>query len=285
MPIRTIICNFLIYSTLLISLNNFIVGKTRIWPVGHLGFFGLGMFIVGILSIKLCINFWIAVGVAIIVGSITAIVLVIFAKKLKEDFFVVASIAICSIIYTGQEAIKPGGYESDRALTNMDPLILILIWFLIVIFFAGRFYRTPLERILSLVRHDKNLAKVLGISPDYYNSGCLIIGSVLATITGCLYSSNIKATDPEMATLYGSFLIFALVIFGGLNSILGSIIGAAMISLVPEVLSEILKRIGLFDPDEVMKFIVGIMLVIFLIWRPQGILGKNGYFFDKKQII
>lgn len=274
---EALISKFLLYGALIISLNNYILGKTKLWAVGHIGFFGIGMFVSGHLLEYSDYNIISVLGICIILGISFALLLSFFSFKLQEDFFVIASVAFCLFVYYIQEAIHFGGYSEIEIFFNnsifnsnwIKIITLLLPWFLITIVISKLIFNDRLTRILKTIKQDNDLAKSYGLSPNLYNTFCFLIGSTIATTTGWFYTIYWGNTDPSIVTLFEGIFIFSVIIFTGIDSIRGSLLGTIYIVIVPFIITELLKRLKLpfsFDVDIMMKLILGIMFVYFIIF-------------------
>src|ERR1051325_5399172 len=94
----SITANFILYTLLLLSLNNFIVGKTSLLPVGHLAFFGIGAITIGILVSDCGLSPWLALVIALLVGILVSLVVGLTTLRLDSDYFILLSIALCEIV-------------------------------------------------------------------------------------------------------------------------------------------------------------------------------------------
>jgi branched-chain amino acid transport system permease protein len=103
------------------------------------------------------------------------------------------------------------------------------------------------------------------------------LGSGFAGIAGSLYSSYVHFIDPHTFGLSTSILILCMVVLGGIGSIPGSIVGASILTALPEFLRLVIKQIpGISDKyPEFQTLAYGLLLVLIIILRPQGILGKS----------
>lgn len=150
--------------------------------------------------------------------------------------------------------------------------MLVLFFDILSFIFLWRIVDSPFGRLLKGIREDEKAIQMLGINTVKYKIIVFMVGAGFAGLAGALYTHYITFIDPSSFTIMESITILLMMIFGGMASISGSIIGA--ISLV--VLPEILRFLGL--PSSIAaplrQMIYGLLLVILMIKRPQGLIGK-----------
>jgi branched-chain amino acid transport system permease protein len=292
--LASITANFILYTLLILSLNNFIVGKTSIWSIGHMAFFGIGALTSGMLIIDWNISAWIALVVSLLFGLLISLVIGLTTRRLAQDYFIILSIGVCEMVRVVSINLKgPSGITGiprpkllGISLENdwiFIALILLPI-FVAIIFLAIRFSNSPLERICSLVRQNEEVAKLLKISPIYYKIGCFCIGSSISCLTGVLYTFFSRSTDPSIITIYQSILLFAMVLFGGINSIKGSIVGGVMIVAIPRILEYFINNpLASYYSAQIIQLVYGVLLILVIRFVPQGLMGTSRNWFYTAQ--
>ncbi len=127
-------------------------------------------------------------------------------------------------------------------------------------------------RVLRTIREDENAIQVFGYNTIYYKLTIFVIGSMMAGIAGSLYASYMSFVGPTMFMLRESIFIFVIIIFGGLADLRGSIVGAFLLILLPEVL----RFVGMPDnvAAQMRQVMYGIILMLLMLYRPQGLVGK-----------
>jgi len=284
--LSSIIGSLLLYTLLIISINNFIVGKTSLWPVGHIGFFGIGGFLTGVFIIDAALNPWLALILSLLGGLAISVLIGVITIRLRSDYFVIFSIAFCEIIRSSTIYLKgPAGMRGIErpGLMGIDLgndwyfiFLVLLPVFLGTVFIAYRFYRTPIERIFALVRNHEYVARLYTLSPNYYKIGTFILGCSIATIVGGLYTLFTRSTDPSTITIYQSIMVFAMVIFGGINSIRGSIIGGLMIIIIPKILEYSINHpLSTYYTAQIVQLMYGLLLIVIIRFMPGGIMGES----------
>lgn len=273
-----------IYSILAVSLN-VIVGYSGILSVGHAAFFGIGAYTSSILSLKLGFSFLFSTAA----GSLLALLLSIFiglpALRLKGDYLLMATLGFCAIVQTifvqwksvtnGPEGIMDipkANFLSFKFDSNESYLLLTLFFLSITVFVINRLEKSPFGRILMAIREDDLVASTTGRNTAKFKVTSLAIGAFFAGIAGSLYAHFLSYIDPVSFTVEESILIFSMLILGGIGSISGAVLGAAILVILPEFF----RFLGL--PPSISlplrQVLYGSALVLLMIIRPQGLLGK-----------
>jgi branched-chain amino acid transport system permease protein len=131
---------------------------------------------------------------------------------------------------------------------------------------------SPFGRILRSIREDEIASQALGKDTVKHKLLVFIIGAFFAGIAGSLYAHYITFIDPSSFTVMESIAILLMVIFGGMGSIQGSIVGAVILVIVPELLRFFGMPSSIAAPMR--QMIYGLVLVLLMIKRPQGIMGR-----------
>lgn len=151
-------------------------------------------------------------------------------------------------------------------------LLLVLIFVAITIFICNRIVNSPFGRVLRSIREDETASEALGKDTNKHKLMVFIIGAFFAGIAGSLYAHYITFIDPSSFTVMESITVLLMVIFGGMGSISGSIVGALILVIFPELLRFLGMPSSIAAP--IRQMIYGLLLVILMIKRPQGIMGK-----------
>jgi branched-chain amino acid transport system permease protein len=272
-----------IYIILTLSLN-LIVGFTGLPALGHAAFSCIGAYTSSLLALNLGLSPWIGLFVGAFFASLSGIVIGYPAVRLKGDYLALATFGLGVIVYSiaknwvsltrgpmGLPGI-PGfsffGYEFSKI---WHYLILILFFVLITIFVINRIVNSPFGRVLRSIREDEIASQALGKDTNRYKLIVFVIGAFFAGIAGSLYAHYITFIDPSSFTVMESITILLMVIFGGMGSIQGSIVGAVILVFVPEFLRFLGMPSSIAAP--LRQMIYGFLLVILMIKRPQGIMG------------
>ena len=276
-----------IYIILSLSLN-LIAGYTGILSMAHAAFYGIGAYITALMALNFNSPFLLNLFFAVIGSSILGALVGIPSLRIKDDYFIIATFAFQIIIFsilnnlvsfTGGPMGLPGIPQpvifGIKISSHLSFLILTAILCVITYFICNRIVKSPFGRILKAVREDEVFAKSLGKNVSVYKVKIFMISSGLAAISGVLYATYITYIDPTSFTLMESIFIISIVIIGGAGNLKGSIVGAIVLVMLPEIL----RFVGLPNSvaANIRQMLYGGLLVVFMLWRPQGFIGEYSF--------
>jgi len=289
-----------IYVILTLSLN-LIIGFSGQVSLGHAAFYGIGAYISSILVVNFSAPYVVALVFAAIGAGIFGVLLGIPTLRLKDDYLAIVTLGFGLILVVAALNIDYLG-GTDGFMGIPSPIIcgvkfgtkarflgISALLAILTILFMYRIKASRIGRALSAIRDDETVAQVIGINTTRYKVMVFGVGSAFAGIAGSLYSSYVHFIDPHTFGLSTSIVILCMVVLGGIGSILGSVVGAAILTFLPELLRLVIKGIpGISDkfPD-FQTLAYGLLLVIIIIMRPQGLLGRSkaGRKFSLKSMI
>jgi branched-chain amino acid transport system permease protein len=273
-----------IYIILTLSLN-LIVGYTGLPALGHAAFFAVGAYVSSLLALNFGISPWIGLIMGASFAALTGVVIGASSLRLKGDYFALATFGFAFIIYSitknwvsvtrgpmglpGIPGFSIFGLSLDSTFSY---LILVFVFVLITIFIIRRIVDSPFGRVLKSIREDEIAAEALGKDTLKHKLLAFVIGAFFAGIAGSLYAHYISFIDPSSFTIMESILILLMVIFGGMGSIKGSIVGATILVVFPELLRFLGMPSAIAAPTR--QMIYGLILIILMIKRPQGLMGR-----------
>lgn len=274
------------------------VGFTGIYNFAQAGFMAVGAYAMAILITTAHLSFWLSLPLAAAVAVGFAIVIGIPSLRLRGDYFAIAAIAFSETIrYAIQNAgsLTGGtqgllGFDTEwqtlapKIMTALhipadDYLVPLLIvgWgvFVIVLVVLVLLQRTPWGRVLRAIRDDEDAARAVGKRVFVYKLQSLAIAAVLASLAGYIFALDLSFLSPDEFLPDTTFIAFTMLLIGGLGNYVGVAVGAVAM----EVLLEATRSIGLSLSDSQfasLRFmIVGALLVLIVVVRPQGLLGKR----------
>lgn len=277
-----VICG--IYSILTLSLN-LVVGYTGLVSLGHAAFFSIGAYISALLALNLGISPWIGLIAGACGAAVFGVIIGMPSLRLKGDYLALATFGAGMIVYSiaknwvsltrgpmglpGIPGFSVFGFSLDSTWLY---LILVIVFTLVTVFVLQRLVSGAYGRVLRSIREDEIASETLGKYVAKYKLQVFVVGAFFAGIAGSLYAHYITFIDPSSFTVMESITILLMVIFGGMGSIKGSLVGAIMLVLFPEMLRFLGMPSSIAAPTR--QMIYGLLLVVFMIKRPQGLLGK-----------
>ena len=289
---------FAIWAMLSVSLN-LVVGFTGLLSVGHIGFFGIGAYSMAILSSDPAYEqlrteaiptfawpFFAALPVSVALAGLVAIVVGIVFNRFRDDIYVLVSFGFAIIAFNVflnwrsltrgafgiHEIARPeiGGWMFDGEL---EFLLLMLVFLGLVMLVSWLIVTSSFGRVLTAIREDEQAIEVFGYRVTHYKLAVWVISAMMAGLAGGLFASWASFIDPFSFILLESILLVSIVILGGLASIWGSLLGAMAFVLLEEGM-----RFLPFLPNEhigqARQVILGILLVLLMLFRPQGLVGR-----------
>lgn len=273
-----------IYLMLSYSLN-LIVGFSGLFSLCHAVFYGIGAYAATLLMMKANFGFLPAISASMIITGLFALAVGIPALKFRGDYFAIVTLGfqmiVFSILYNWISFTRgpygiPGiarpviaGFEFNSLpayllLTSLFLLITSAILFII--------YDSPFGLALKALRDDEMAAKGLRKSPMHMFIYAFVIAGMVASLAGGLYATYVTYIDPTSFTLDESIYILTILLIGGAGNKTGPFVGAVIMVLLPEAL----RFLGLPDTiaANVRQMLYGLMLILLMFLRPQGIAGE-----------
>lgn len=272
-----------IYIILTLSLN-LIIGFTGQPSLGHAAFSCIGAYTSSLLALNIDLSPWIGLVTGACMASILGIVIGYPAVRLKGDYLALATFGLGIIVYSiaknwvsltrgpmGLPGIPGFSVFGFQLFGILSYLLLVLAFVVITIFVINRIVNSPFGRILKSIREDEIASEALGKDTTRHKLLVFIIGAFFAGIAGSLYAHYITFIAPSSFTVMESIAILLMVIFGGMGSITGSIVGAIVLVVFPELLRFLGMPSSIAAPMR--QMIYGLLIVVLMIKRPQGIMG------------
>jgi len=266
-----------IYSILVNSLN-LVLGFTGLLNLGHVGFFGIGAYTSAILALM-----GVPIPLAMLCGGLLAAlsgaILSLPTTRLKGDYLALATLGFTFImgsIARNWTSLTRGalGIPGIPKIASTNTLFLTIVVILAVAsyFVLSFIVKSRFGKTLQAIRDDELAAAALGKNTFLHKTLAIAISAFFAGIAGGLFAHYITFIDPSIFGLSDLILLFSMVIVGGLASLPGSAIGTAVVFLIPEPLRFIGFPSSVIGP--VREMIFALILLLILIYRPKGIMGK-----------
>jgi branched-chain amino acid transport system permease protein len=284
--------------TLGLQLN---VGFTGIINFGQAGFMAVGAYSMAILVTKAGLSFWLAMPAAIAIAMAFGLVVGLSSLRLRADYFAIATIAAAEIVrYTAQNArgLTGGnqgllGYDDTwNDISNSmqgwlesagwsDPEtlfpLLIVVWVVAGLAILALHYaqRSPWGRVLRAIREDEDAARALGKNTLAYKLQSLAIAAALGALAGFFYALELSFIHPTQFDPLFTFIGFGVLVLGGLANYWGVAVGSIIMWTILEG-SRFVKLPMSTEHVAAARFmLVGLILILLMAFRPQGIFGKR----------
>jgi|UniRef100_A0A7C3ZBP9 branched-chain amino acid transport system permease protein len=266
-----------IYLILAVSLN-LIIGYAGQVSLGHAAFYGIGAYASTLTAMSLGFPYPLAALAAMMVSGLCGLALGLPTLRLKEDYLAIVTLGFGVIIDLFMRNLEITG-GPDGIVGVPSPvilgisfrpptlyLLLVALAVALTLLFTYLLVNSYHGRALRAIRDHEVTAQVMGINSPAYKVAIFALAAALAGLAGSLFAHYIRHINYESFGLHTSILIVCMVVLGGMGSILGSAVGAVILTILPETLRQF---------QAYQDLIYGGLLVALLILRPQGILGKG----------
>jgi len=288
----------LIYVMLGLGLN-VVVGLSGLLVLGYGGFYAIGAYTFALLNHYYGLGFWQSLPLAGMVAAAFGLLLGFPVLRLRGDYLAIVTLGFGEIVrilllnnteltggpngisqipkptFFGLEfsrSVRDGGWGTFHEFFGMkyDPgdriIFLYLVALLLVVitlFVINRLLRMPLGRAWEALREDEIACRSLGLSPTRIKLTAFTISAAFAGFAGCLFAARQGFVSPESFTFAESAFVLAIVVLGGMGSQFAVILAAILLVVSREMMR---------DLNEYSMLVLGGLMVLMMIWRPQGLL-------------
>ncbi len=245
-----------------------LTGYTGLFSIGHAAFMALG----GYAAAYVYMNLHVPYGISILFGGVFAglcsliIGFPTFRSKLTGDYFAIATFGFAEAIrlLLNNTYTSLGGAFGFTGIPQLTTLPVVLISVVLAVYFAHSFVTSQFGKNCIAVKQDEVAAQMMGVNLLQTKLIALFISAFFAGVAGGLFGFYMAYLVPSMFTATRSYDLLAAVVFGGMQSLIGPAIAAFVLVAVPELLRFF---------TEWRLIIYGLLFVIIMIFKPQGLLG------------
>jgi branched-chain amino acid transport system permease protein len=267
--------NIIGINTLLVVGLNLLLGYAGQISLGHAAFFGLGAYTTGILTATYGVNPWLALPAGLVVAGAAAFLVGVPALKLRGYYLGMATLGFGIIVYIffNQAQHLTGGPSGLSGIPNLSLFgfalntperLFLLIWPVLGVIFlvSANLVNSRLGRALRALHDSEAAAQSLGVNTFRAKLLIFIWSALYAALAGSLYAHAMNFVEPTTFSFMFSIKLVTMVVVGGMASIWGSLLGAALITILPELLT-------VFHDYEMIIF--GAILMVVIIFLPRGL--------------
>lgn len=295
----SIITTIGIYAILSLSLN-LLIGYTALLSLAHIAFFGIGAYAVAVATSTPDLlqhlpaflpypgwqpGFGAGMAIGLEVTTLIALAVGFVMNRFGGDIYCIATMGIGIIAYTfflnaanitqgplGIAGVVPPSVFGLSLDTPARYMGFVWFWVAVVWLLCFGITRSPFGRILTSIREDELTIRQFGYYTPWYKLINFVLSAWMATLAGGLFACHLQFVDPSSFIMAESIFVVTMVILGGLASLKGSFMGAIVMVMLPEIL----RFLGA-PPEyaaQLKQIIFGMLLILLMILRPQGIFGK-----------
>ena len=269
----------ILFSVVLATSFNLIVGYAGEFPLGHMAFLGIGAYTAALLASRFGMPIYITVPAGGFVAAAAGLAIGAITLRLRGPFFVIITLCFAEVLRlvannwvaltNGPMGIsgipKPPWIEVQNALgQKMSFYYVALIVAAIVLYLAYRFVYSNIGRAAVAIRENRFVSQSVGISPFYYALVTFILGAMMAGLAGSFYAHYISFVGPEVFGFSFMASTIIMVLLGGKGTLVGPVVGAIVAVLLEEYLR---------DFKELRLSIFGAIVIAVVLFMPRGLMG------------
>lgn len=250
---------------------NLITGFTGQLSLGHATFMGIGAYGATLFTLKLQFPFILSILVGALIAAFFGFIIGVPTLRLRGDYLAIATLGFGEIIKNILLNMEiTGGPMGLRGIPKVTNIYIVITSVVLVTFSLNRIMHSRVGKSFIAIREDELAAEAMGINTTRYKILSFTIGAFYAGIAGGLYAFFFRYINPTDFGFMRSIEILCMVVLGGMGNTYGAMLGAAIITVLPELLRSLSPTISQYR-----MVIYGITLVVLMIVRPQGILSLD----------
>ncbi|MDB5104980.1 MAG: hypothetical protein JWP91_2669 [Fibrobacteres bacterium] len=272
-----------------LNLTNGIAGQ---FSIGHAGFFAVGAYVAASVSyyggsaIRAAVSFippmgqdavvlLIALAAAALATALAGLIVGIPSLRLRGDYLAIVTLGfgeIIRVLILNIDAV--GGARGFSGIPKLSNFFWVYLMAVATVVTVWNLVRSTYGRAFLAIRENEIAAQAMGIDVTRHKVLAFVIGSMFAGMAGCLFGHYTMYLHTNSFTFVKSFEIIIMIAIGGLGSIEGAVLGAVLLTVLPEAFRGF---------DSYRMIIYSLALILIMIYRPQGILGQKSLFGKKRR--
>ena len=260
---------------------NITVGLAGLLDLGYVAFFAVGAYTYALLNTVFGLDFWVCLPLGGLVGMLFGVLLGFPILRLRGDYLAIVTLGFGSItkivienweeVFNGAKGIanidRPGlfGMEMTIGAATVYTYYLMIGLVILTIFVTNRLKDSRIGRAWLALREDEIACVAMGIDMARTKLSAYALGAFWAGLVGVIFAARNTYINPNSFTFMESALVLSIVVLGGMGSIIGVIIAALVLILLPEYLR---------DVGEYRMLVFGAVMVLMMIFRPEGLIAN-----------
>jgi branched-chain amino acid transport system permease protein len=302
------IMNLAILFTLLSLGLNIVVGYAGLLDLGYIAFYGVGAYTYALLAspqFDVHLPFWVILPIGALVAGVFGVLLGAPTLKLRGDYLAIVTLGFGEIvrIFFNNLAQPINITNGPQGISRIDPFrlgdfsfnqsetlfglnfsgpikyyYLLLLVLLAVVVINLRLQDSRIGRAWQAIREDEVAAGAMGINTTHVKLLAFAMGASFGGIAGGMFAAIQGFISPESFVLVESIMVLSMVVLGGMGNIWGVILGALLLSFVPEILRHTVEPLqrslfgkSLIEPEVIRMLLFGLALVLMMLFRPAGL--------------
>ena len=247
-----------------------LTGFTRLFSFGNAGFMSIGAYTAAILTVRYHVNFLIAIVIGAAFAGLIAWLLGSLTLKLHGDYFLITCLGFgeCVRVLFNYTKDLTGGSAGFPGVPNYTSMLFALASTVLAFFIAWRFIHSKYGRNLTSIRENELAAEAVGINAFRSKRMSFTFSAIYAGWAGALYAGYLMYVVPSSFNLAKSCELITTTVIGGLGSLTGSVLGAILVTLLPEVFRSLANY---------RMLLYGIAVVLIIMFKPSGLYGYKEF--------
>lgn len=266
---------------LLASGLNIVVGYCGLLDLGYIAFMAVGTYTAGIIAKSFELPLIFTIPAVLVMTILAGLIIGAPTLRLRSDYLAIVTLGFGEItritannltitggpsgIFGIPGLLKIGDFDLQQPAVFYYVTVLVVAGFVLA---AARLGKSRLGRAWRFVREDEDAAEAMGIHTYHVKLLAYIFGAIWGGFGGILFAAHLSAVSPQSFIFLQSALVLMAVVLGGMGNMRGVVIGALVISLLPELLRDLAAY-------RYLAF--GLLLVVVMVFRPQGFWPTRGY--------
>lgn len=275
-----VLVNAGIFAILVLGLN-VMTGYCGLLNLGYAAFFAAGAYTYALLNVNLGWSFWVSLPACILSAAVFGFILGCCVLRLRGDYLALVTLGFGEItritlnnldfltggpngLNVSHPAIGIMAAKFDFGICSWPYYYLVLLGIGITIIIVVRLSRCRLGRAWLAIKEDEVAASCMGISTAKLKLLAFCVSAAIAGLAGWLFAGKQGFVSPDSFDFITSIMLVAMLVFGGMGSVAGALVGALALTLIPEVLQPL---------QQYRMFLFGTVMILMMLFRPQGLLG------------
>lgn len=247
-----------------------LTGFTRLFSFGNAGFMSIGAYATAILTVEYNVNFLLAIILGSLIAGLVAFLLGSLTLRLKGDYFLITCLGFgeCVRVLFNYTQDLTGGSAGYPGIPNYSSMTFCVLCVVLAFFIAWRFIHSKYGRNLTAVRENELAAEAVGVNAYRAKRMSFTISAIYAGWAGALYGGYLMYIVPSSFNLAKSCELITTTVIGGLGSLTGSVLGAIVVTVLPEIFRSM---------SNYRMLVYGIAVVLIIMFRPRGLYGYREF--------
>lgn len=284
-----VIVLIMVYAVLAMGLN-VLPGFCDLLDLGYVGFYGIGAYTAGILSLNHDVSFWLIVPGAVALGALCGVLRGAPTLRLSGDYFAIVTFGFTELVVLfltneiwltrgplGMPGIPPIGVSLTWLgidwrydfMSETPYYYLGLVMVALVYLVMRRIEDSRLGRAWLAIKEDPLAAASCGINLMAYKTVAFAFSAGVGALAGCFMAQWSMFLAPDVFKFWESFLVLCMIVLGGLGNITGAVVGAVVLVALGEILRVVLPKFGL--PAETRYLAYGLIMILIMRFKPGGL--------------